>query len=258
MQSDTIPLPKVMDDATNLVAQTLSQIPGAGFVDMPGSSKSAIRIQLDPMKIAVHGSQPRRYPRGSRGRHHQRPPKGTLNAASVRLRWTPTISFSPRQIQTRLSSPTATARRCGSATSDRAIDSVENTTMAPGTTTGRPSRSTSTCNRRQCGRCRQGREGGAAGTTVTASTFRSVDHSRRFDRCRAGRGQRRADNAVDHGRPRGADHLCVFEEPQCHDYSARDHSCVLGRHVRNYVCARLQPRQHLAHGANHCCWLCGR
>jgi hydrophobe/amphiphile efflux-1 (HAE1) family protein len=128
MQSDTIPLPKVMDDATNLVAQTLSQIPGAGFVDMPGSSKSAIRVQLDPMKTAAMGLSLEDI-RAALVVATTNGPKGTLNGSqrSVAL-------DANDQLLTSTNANTAIiAYRNGSPVriSDigRAIDSVENTTM---------------------------------------------------------------------------------------------------------------------------------
>src|SRR6202140_4742345 len=128
MQSDTIPLPKVMDDATNLVAQTLSQIPGAGFVDMPGSSKSAIRIQLDPMKIASMGLSLKAH-RAPRGVAPPNGPKGTLNGSQRSV----TLDANDQLLTSTNANTAIIAYRNGSPVriSDigRAIDSVENITM---------------------------------------------------------------------------------------------------------------------------------
>jgi HAE1 family hydrophobic/amphiphilic exporter-1/multidrug efflux pump len=128
MQSDTIPLPKVMDDATNLVAQTLSQIPGAGFVDMPGSSKSAIRIQLDPMKIASMGLSLEDI-RAALVVATTNGPKGTLNGSQRSV----TLDANDQLLTSTNTNAAIIAYRNGSPVriSDigRAIDSVENTTM---------------------------------------------------------------------------------------------------------------------------------
>lgn len=128
MQSDTIPLPKVMDDATNLVAQTLSQIPGAGFVDMPGSSKSAIRIQLDPMKIASMGLSLEDI-RAALVVATTNGPKGTLNGSQRSV----TLDANDQLLTSTNTNAAIVAYRNGSPVriSDigRAIDSVENTTM---------------------------------------------------------------------------------------------------------------------------------
>jgi hydrophobe/amphiphile efflux-1 (HAE1) family protein len=128
MQSDTIPLPKVMDDASNLVAQTLSQIPGAGMVDMPGSSKSAIRIQVDPMKIAAMGLSLEDI-RAALVVATTNGPKGTLEGKDRSV----TLDANDQLLTSKNANSAIIAYRNGSPVriSDvgRAIDSVENTTM---------------------------------------------------------------------------------------------------------------------------------
>ncbi|MGY2939500.1 multidrug efflux pump subunit AcrB [Bradyrhizobium sp. GM6.1] len=128
MQSDTIPLPKVMDDAMNMVAQTLSQIPGAGFVDMPGSSKSAIRIQLDPMKIAAMSLSLEDI-RAALVVATTNGPKGTLDGSQRSV----TLDANDQLLTSANANAAIIAYRNGSPVriSDigRAIDSVENSTM---------------------------------------------------------------------------------------------------------------------------------
>lgn len=51
--SDVLPLTEVSDYASNIVAQQLSQIPGVAQVDIMGEMKPAIRIQVDPAKLAA-------------------------------------------------------------------------------------------------------------------------------------------------------------------------------------------------------------
>ena len=139
LRSDTVPLPKVIDDATNLIAQSLSQIPGAGFVDLPGSSKSAIRIQVDPTKIANMGMSLEDV-RSALVVATTNGPKGTLDGKqrSVTLDANDQL-LSAKNARTGRSSPIATARRCASATSaDADRQRGEHHARAPGTTIARP------------------------------------------------------------------------------------------------------------------------
>jgi HAE1 family hydrophobic/amphiphilic exporter-1 len=55
VQSQTLPLTQVNDYADNLLAQQISQIAGVGQVNIGGAQKPAIRIQIDPAKIAALG-----------------------------------------------------------------------------------------------------------------------------------------------------------------------------------------------------------
>ena len=55
LTSDTLPLTQVNDYADNLLAQQLSQIDGVGLVQINGQQKPAIRIQLDPARLASLG-----------------------------------------------------------------------------------------------------------------------------------------------------------------------------------------------------------
>jgi multidrug efflux pump subunit AcrB len=51
-QSDTLPLTTVNDYADNFVAQQISQVPGVAQVTIYGEQHPAIRIQVDPAKLA--------------------------------------------------------------------------------------------------------------------------------------------------------------------------------------------------------------
>ncbi|RRW98217.1 efflux RND transporter permease subunit, partial [Pandoraea apista] len=55
VKSDTLPLTVVNDYADNVLAQQISQIDGVGLVNIGGVQKPAIRIQLDPDKVAALG-----------------------------------------------------------------------------------------------------------------------------------------------------------------------------------------------------------
>ena len=55
VQSDVMPLTQVNDYADNILAQQISQISGVGLVNVNGQQKPAIRIQVDPARIAALG-----------------------------------------------------------------------------------------------------------------------------------------------------------------------------------------------------------
>ncbi|MBS0319327.1 MAG: efflux RND transporter permease subunit, partial [Proteobacteria bacterium] len=53
--SDTLPLTTVSDYADNILAQQISQLAGVGQVAIGGQQKPAVRVQVDPGKIAALG-----------------------------------------------------------------------------------------------------------------------------------------------------------------------------------------------------------
>ena len=53
--SDTLPLNVASDFADNVLAQQISQIRGVGEVDIFGQQKPAVRIQVDPARLAALG-----------------------------------------------------------------------------------------------------------------------------------------------------------------------------------------------------------
>jgi hydrophobe/amphiphile efflux-1 (HAE1) family protein len=57
MTSDTLPLTQISDYADNLLAQQISRIDGIGQVYIGGAQKPAVRIQIDPRKVAALGLQ---------------------------------------------------------------------------------------------------------------------------------------------------------------------------------------------------------
>ena len=57
VQSDVLPTPQVDDAAESIVAQQISRVPGVGIVTLGGQQKPAIRVQVDPAKIAAMGIQ---------------------------------------------------------------------------------------------------------------------------------------------------------------------------------------------------------
>ncbi len=55
LTSDSLPLTKVSDYANSILAQKLSQVPGVGLVSIGGEQNPAIRIQVNPAKLAAEG-----------------------------------------------------------------------------------------------------------------------------------------------------------------------------------------------------------
>ncbi len=57
VHSDTLPLTTVDDYAENILVQQMSRIPGVGQVSLGGQQKPAVRVQVDPAKMANMGIQ---------------------------------------------------------------------------------------------------------------------------------------------------------------------------------------------------------
>ena len=55
LYSDTLPLSKVEDLADTRLAPKISQLPGVGLVSISGGQKPAVRIQVNPTKLASYG-----------------------------------------------------------------------------------------------------------------------------------------------------------------------------------------------------------
>jgi hydrophobic/amphiphilic exporter-1 (mainly G- bacteria), HAE1 family len=57
VHSDVLPVTSVDDYAENILAQQISQIPGIAQVSIGGQQKPAVRVQVDPVKLAAVGLQ---------------------------------------------------------------------------------------------------------------------------------------------------------------------------------------------------------
>src|ERR1700742_579346 len=55
VHSDSLPITDVDDYAENILVQNISQIPGVAQVNVGGQQKPAIRVQVDPQKLAAMG-----------------------------------------------------------------------------------------------------------------------------------------------------------------------------------------------------------
>ena len=55
LTSDTLPIPRLSDAADTLLAQRLSQVTGVGRVTVQGNMRPAVRLQVDPQRLAAYG-----------------------------------------------------------------------------------------------------------------------------------------------------------------------------------------------------------
>ncbi|HEY4958382.1 MAG TPA: efflux RND transporter permease subunit, partial [Caldimonas sp.] len=76
--SDVLPLSEVNVYADSYIAQQLSRVKGVGLVDLHGEQKPAIRIQIDPGKLATLGLSLEQV-RSALGSATANAPKGTLD-----------------------------------------------------------------------------------------------------------------------------------------------------------------------------------
>jgi len=81
VQSKTLPLIEVNDFADNILAQQISQIEGVGLVRIGGAQKPAVRIQVDPVKLAALGISLEDI-RGVVSTMSVNQPKGTIDGAN--------------------------------------------------------------------------------------------------------------------------------------------------------------------------------
>jgi HAE1 family hydrophobic/amphiphilic exporter-1 len=80
LTSDVVPLSQISDYADNILAQQMSRIDGVGQVSLGGQLKPAMRIQLDPRRVAALGLQIADI-RAKIVAATTNAPKGTINGA---------------------------------------------------------------------------------------------------------------------------------------------------------------------------------
>jgi HAE1 family hydrophobic/amphiphilic exporter-1 len=84
LTSDTLPIDKVDDYADIIFSQQISKIAGVGLVTIGGQQKPAVRIQLDPRKVAARGLQIDNV-RARITASTTNAPKGSINGTSQNL-----------------------------------------------------------------------------------------------------------------------------------------------------------------------------
>ena len=83
-QSDTLPIIVVDEYADSFLAQQISQVPGVAQVSLGGEQRPAIRIQVDPAKLAARGLTLEEI-RGALVNATTNAPKGSLTTARTSL-----------------------------------------------------------------------------------------------------------------------------------------------------------------------------
>ncbi|HUT50832.1 MAG TPA: efflux RND transporter permease subunit [Alphaproteobacteria bacterium] len=129
MSSATLPLSTVDEYAQTVFAQSLSMVPGVALVQVYGSQKYALRVQVDPGKLAVRGIGIDEVERAVRGVNSNLP-TGTLDGAkkSMTIRTTGKIEGAAtygRQIVAYRNGAAVRLAELG-----RVIDGVENERVA--------------------------------------------------------------------------------------------------------------------------------
>ena len=138
MHSDVLPLTEVDDYADTILAQQISQIPGVGQVSIGGEQKPAVRVQVDPAKLAALGLALEDVRGVLANATDERRPRAASTAATRSF----TIYDNDQLLKaaptrTTSSSPTATARRCACATSARPSTAPRTPSWRPGRTASR-------------------------------------------------------------------------------------------------------------------------
>ena len=94
LSSDTLPLDQVDNYADVILSQQISRIDGVGLVTIGGQQKPAMRIQIDPRKVAARGLQIDNVRATDRRRHDQRAQRLDHRARNAASPSTPTTRSS--------------------------------------------------------------------------------------------------------------------------------------------------------------------
>ena len=127
LTSQTLTPGQIYDAVSNIVSQRLAQVDGVGDVEIGGGTLPAVRVELLPFALNRYGISGEDVRAAIQASNANRP-KGAIEGDGRRLQiYTPDAGARAPPTTRRWSSPGATARRCGSPTSPRSVDGVENT-----------------------------------------------------------------------------------------------------------------------------------
>ena len=115
LTSTALPLTSVQDLADTRLVPKISQLPGVGLVTLSGGQKPAIRIQVNPARLAANALTLEDV-RTAVANASVNQAKGSLDGPRQAYTSEPTTSSSPASSTATWSSPTAAARRCTSRT----------------------------------------------------------------------------------------------------------------------------------------------
>ena len=143
LTSKTLPLTEVEDLAETRLAQKISQQPGVGLVTIAGGQRPAVRVQANPRALAAYGLNIDDV-RTTLGNANVNAPKGSFDGPAQASTIDANDQITERRrLRATWSSPTTTARRCGSRDVATVVDGAENTKLAAWTNThagGHPQR----------------------------------------------------------------------------------------------------------------------
>ena len=250
-----LPLSELNEYAETFLAQRISTVKGVAQVQVFGSQKYAVRIQLDPRALAARGIGIDEVASAIAARERRTCRPACCGARTRRPRVQATASSRTRRSSATSSSPTATARRCGSATSATCIDDVQNNTRRE--LVQRPARRSSLADPAPAGHehgrrsPRRVHDAARAARAAAARRRSSIDAALRPLGSRSAHSvARRAVHAAAHARARRAGDLPVPAQRARDAHPEPRAAAVDRRHVRGDVAARLQPRQPVADGAH--------
>ena len=112
VQSDAVPLIEVDDYADNVLSQQISQIDGVSQMFIGGEQKRAVRVQVDPAKLAAMGLTMEDV-RGTLVSSTANSPKGTVDTEHRSFALYANDQLTKAADTTTSSCRTTTARRCG-------------------------------------------------------------------------------------------------------------------------------------------------
>ena len=141
LHSQTLPLSMIDEYAESTIAQRISMVNGVAQVNVFGAAKYAVRVDVDPRKLAAHGIGIDEVATAITNANVNLP-TGTIYGATRRSSSRPTASCCAPRRTGRRSSPTATATRSGSNEVAHVYDGIENDKSA-GLVQRRARRSTS-------------------------------------------------------------------------------------------------------------------
>jgi len=133
LASDAITIDRVSDAADTLLQPKLSQIDGVGRVTVQGNMRPAVRVRVDPARLAAYGLAMEDV-RSAVAAANVNGAKGASTGRARLLHLAPTTSWFPPTPIPISSSPSATAHRCACPTSAASSAGWRTTVSAPGTT----------------------------------------------------------------------------------------------------------------------------
>jgi hydrophobic/amphiphilic exporter-1 (mainly G- bacteria), HAE1 family len=254
VHSDVLPVTTVDDYAENILAQQISQIPGVAQVSIGGQQKPAVRVQIDPTKLAALGLQMEDVA-GVIATATVDAPKGSINGPTRSM----TIYDNDQLLKAEPWNDVVVAYKNGGAVRIRdigvAVDGPENRLISAWQN-GRKGillhiAAHLQAARSQCHRRGEARASAAAACARLHAALGQGGHGGQSHHDHQGFGGGCGSHPVDHHRAGGAGDISVFAQPLGHHHPGRHGAVGAARHHRVDVHLELQPGQPVLDGAHH-------